>query len=464
MRLRRNLPLLAVTCLAALGINSSPAVAQSGTGDVFGDLVHILRDPTTGQPILAQRWVELPGPVTGYGWGYCPVAVDVNGAEIGFIPYTCDPIDPTAVVDVDYFGRLNAGRTKERNHRMHFDEVISNIKLADWVDAEGSARLRLYFDCVEPGDLGSCLSSKIIDSPMENMGLYVRLVKYGHLQTDPEEINVDDHGDPNAPISYHPALGPEDWAKFAPAIRHLLPNNGMALCFISGTFVPACAEPELLGSRDLVGAAGFVAGAADKTGHFTADLVQYLSRILKLTVETEATAATIATHPAKVRDCWPSGEDPPNPPEDDPAPVDPPYLPPAECTIVEATPLLPNYTLFSDVQELCVDFTPIDYERVAWRSELVDLIMPVGIDLFQVTYDISLLPWLQAKNGSDGAIDLPGFVLAANDALRWIEFVHNYEIPDDLFATIDPLIFEDGFESGDTSAWSATMKYLESLR
>jgi hypothetical protein len=114
MRLRRNLPLLAVTCLAALGINSSPAVAQSGTGDVFGDLVHILRDPTTGQPILAQRWVELPGPVTGYGWGYCPVAVDVNGAEIGFIPYTCDPIDPTAVVDVDYFGRLNAGRTKER--------------------------------------------------------------------------------------------------------------------------------------------------------------------------------------------------------------------------------------------------------------------------------------------------------------------------------------------------------------
>ena len=93
-----------------------PATAQDhgvGCGDVFGDLIHILRDAETGQPILAQRWIELPGEVQGYGWGYCPIAVDAAGNEIGFLPYTCDAVNPVAVVAVDYFGRLNGGRTKE---------------------------------------------------------------------------------------------------------------------------------------------------------------------------------------------------------------------------------------------------------------------------------------------------------------------------------------------------------------
>ncbi len=133
----------------------APLAAQgSRTGDVFGDLIHILRAPATGQPVLAQRWVELPGPVTGYGWGYCPIAVDASGGELAFIPYTCDPLDLTAVQEVDYFGRLNASRTSERNIRMHFDEVIATIKLADWVDSSGCGRLRLYLRLHRPGRPG----------------------------------------------------------------------------------------------------------------------------------------------------------------------------------------------------------------------------------------------------------------------------------------------------------------------
>ena len=261
--------------LCALLCVSSPLAAQgSGTGDVFGDLIHILRAPATGQPVLAQRWVELPGPVTGYGWGYCPIAVDAFGAELAFIPYTCDPLDLTAVQEVDYFGRLNASRTKERNIRMHMDEVIATIQLADWVDSSGCGRLRLYFDCTVPGDPATCLDSKLIDSPLENLGLFMRLAKYGHLQTDPEEIDTGSHGDPTVPIVYHPALTPEDWPKMAPAVRHLLPANGQGDCFPGGVFSPACAEAELLDDRDLVRAAGFAAGGADKDGHFTVDLVQ----------------------------------------------------------------------------------------------------------------------------------------------------------------------------------------------
>jgi hypothetical protein len=53
-----------------------------GCGDVFGDLIHILRDEQTGQPIFAQRWIELPKEIPGYGWGYCPIAVDEDGKRV----------------------------------------------------------------------------------------------------------------------------------------------------------------------------------------------------------------------------------------------------------------------------------------------------------------------------------------------------------------------------------------------
>ncbi len=44
-----------------------------------------------------------------------------------------------------------------------------------------------------------------VDSPMESMGLYTRLIKYGHLQTDPTQEDEWHHGDPKLPEQYHPA-------------------------------------------------------------------------------------------------------------------------------------------------------------------------------------------------------------------------------------------------------------------
>jgi hypothetical protein len=312
----------------------------------------------------------------------------------------------------------------------------------------------LYFDCTAPGDPSTCLDRKTIDSPMENLALYTRLMKYGHLQTDPLEIDTGSHGDPSLPTVYHPALAASDWPKMGQAMRHLLPGNGEGDCYPGGDFSPGCADPEELGERDLVRAAGFVAGGADKDGHFTVDLVQYLGRIMKLTVATAETVPTLATIPALVRDCWPGADNPPDPPEDDPAPVDPPYLPPSEGTIAPADSSLPNYTLFFAVSEQFVDFSAIVYERAAWRSHLVDVILPVSPEYWQLVTGLSLLPWLQLNNGSDGATDIAGFILAANDGLRWIEFIHNYEVPEDLFADLDPLwIFADGFRTGSTSGW-----------
>jgi len=225
---------LSLMPIAAISQESHGSGGGGGCGDVFGDLIHILRNEQ-GQPIFAQRWVELPAEVPGYGWGYCPIAVytDDDGVqqEISFLPYSCDfnPEFADSIIEVDYFGRLNGGRTKERNNRMHFDEVISNIKAAHLVKTDAAGRLMLGYDCTydEKKEIykSPCLEWNTIDSPMEHMGLYSRIMKYGHIATDPYEIDTWAHGDPKSGTPFHVALGPEDWPKFHKSLQHLLPDG-----------------------------------------------------------------------------------------------------------------------------------------------------------------------------------------------------------------------------------------------
>ncbi len=384
-----------------------------GCGDVLGDLVHIKRDAVTGQPILQKRWIELPQ--DAMDWGYCPIALDAEGEEIGFVENSCDPLDVEAVIEVDYFGRLSGGRTKERNSRMHFNEVIANIKMAGRVLQDQTGRLLLGFDCAEVG-AHRCEEWKTVDSPMENLALYTRLMKYGHLQTDPMEVDTFAHGDPAAAVQYHPALAPEDWAKFSGGLKHLLPGGGnqAGACFEAG-FNPQCAETEALDSRDLVRGATFLGAAANKDGKITVDLVQYLNRILKVPLATEATAATLETLPALIRDC---GDNPLL------------QLPPEQCVIVAAGPDLP-----APANERFVDFGRIEYEREEWRDEPLTVLVPLGGELWQETPEVNLLDWLEYVNGAppeDPITGVRGFVSAASDGLRAIQFVHNYDIPADL--------------------------------
>ena len=400
------LVLLLIPVMAA-----AEAGGGGGCGDVFGDLIHIQRHAATGQPILQKRWVEVKD---GHDWGYCPIPLDATGKEIGFAPDSCDPADPDAVVEVDYFGRLNGGRTKERNSRMHFDEVIANIKLAGMVKQDETGRLKLGYDCQtnRAGEVSGCSTWSTIDSPMASLALYTRLMKYGHLQTDPAEVDIWAHGDPAAGIQTHLALDAGDWKKFHQSVRHLLPARD---CFAGGVFDPACQQPESLDSADFVRAASFLGAAANKGGKITVDLVQYMNRILKITQDTETTSATLATLPALVRDC---GPDPAN------------QLPPAQCSIVAA-----SAGLAAPADETFVDFGATGYLRSEWREETLEAILPMGIDLWQTRKDVPLLDWLNFVNKPSPANplrDVNGFVSASSDALRAIEFIHNYAVPEDL--------------------------------
>jgi hypothetical protein len=48
------------------------------------------------------------------------------------------------------------------------------------------------------------------------------------------------------------------------------------------------------------------------------------------------------------------------------------------------------------------------------------------------TQVVNLVDWLAYANGDTDAEGIRGFVASANDAIRSIQFVHNYSIPEDL--------------------------------
>ena len=264
---------------------------------------------------------------------------------------------------------------------------------------------------------------------MESMSLYVRLMKYGHFQTDPLEEDLWAHGDPAEMPRYYPALGPEDYPKFSEKLRHLLPSEDepQEFCFpgysggAEGTFNPACAEQERLRSKDFIRAAAFASGAANKTGKFTVDLVQYLNRILRITITTDHTVATADTLPALIRDCGTIGE---------PVPGEEPVYP-EECeTYYEGSADLPF-----PASERFVDFGRLRYRRAQWHREDLYVIQHSDAATWSEVAGLPLMAWLRHANGPVPVKedDIAGFVSAASDSLRAIEFVHNYRVPEDLW-------------------------------
>jgi hypothetical protein len=389
-----------VAAIVGLGLTTFAQSGSSHTGDVFGDLIHIKRDPATGQPILQKRQVLLPGDVPGIA--YCPIPVDDTGMEIPFLPDTCDP-DPAyqeSLIEVDYFGRLSGGRTQERNLRMHFDEAIVGIKASGTVTLDEAGRLKLGSECTS---VGVCASWRTIDSPMENLSLYRWVMKYGHIQTDPLEEDTSAGGDPAEGTVYHPALDATDWAKFTGPVTSLLPAASSGDCFTGTVFSTACAAPQALTSVDFFLASALLAGAADKTGRITPDLVQYLNRILKIPVATPGSAAALNTLPALIRD-----------ENGDIAPATDGMDPPAD--------------------ERFVDLSPVSYLRADWFNTSITVLQPSGG--VWVPTSVNLMTWLNLINGpmTTTAVNMPGFVRQSNDALRVVEFMHEYEIPADLWA------------------------------
>lgn len=461
----------------------------SGCGDLFGDLVEVLRDTTTGVPILQKRWVEASGTAGSYAWGYCPIALYVKDpvtgerGQIPFVTGSCDPAVTTemATIPVDYFGRLSAGRTKQRNIRMHFDEVISKIKTSQVVWRDATGRLALGTECkpdVDPTVDPAACTWTVVDSPVENIALYARLMKYGHLQSNPLEVDVwlGAKGDPAAGVVFHPALGSDDYPKFLGEAKALLPKGDAKNAdgeithvdcpawgepdpiFNQNQLAPVCYEPESLDTGDFVLAAAYLATGADKDGIVTTDLVQYMNRILKIPIAVTDKdvnfPASKDTLPALYREC---GSDTAADYQPDtagcaikaavlPVPDDPlatEYPAPANERFVDYGTLT-NYDRATTFNWTVVSLRPASTLGLPRLAALEALLNHTAENTYVVELNVPLYDWLLVRNLESGGkgSDVDGFVKATSDALRSIEFVHNYKVPVDLTVGFEAYKFE----------------------
>ncbi|MBP0481709.1 hypothetical protein [Sagittula salina] len=181
-----------------------PDNAGSTKGDLFGDLYVILRNDQ-GVPILSEAGYVQPVDAEGN-----LIKLDEDG----------HPEDEELAQEVE-IGRLNVGRAPTSVLDRRADEVITLLKTATEVTTDAAGRLVLTVDDV----------TKTIDSPLENLAIYVSLMTTGTIP------GVDD-----------------------------LPGDAFDF-MVDGA----------LTAEDVAGSVAFLAAATDKTGDFSEDQVAYLN-------------------------------------------------------------------------------------------------------------------------------------------------------------------------------------------
>ena len=192
--------------------NPTPGIAK---GDLYGDLYIVLRDED-GVPILSEAGYVQP--------------IDADGNLI--------PLDAEGEVAEEYaallqevdLGRLNVGRAPERVLDNRLEEAVANLNATDpgtVISVDASGRLTYVID-------GELLT---IDSPLENLALYLDLMDDGVID--------------GLTAALDPALQP-------------MVTDGLT-------------------NDDLVLAASLFAAAADKTGTLTVDEVVYMNSVLGVT-------------------------------------------------------------------------------------------------------------------------------------------------------------------------------------
>ena len=342
---------------AANGANGSGNGGSGGSGNGggmenpdYGDLVVIDRDKY-GVPVVDDV----------YG---CLQPLDIDGNPIP-LDEDCEVLgDESAVVEVE-FGRLNMARAPEKVRQQALDEVIQAIKDCLKVTLDPAGRLALKFKITNPEGVEEVVW-KTIDSARENLALYSQLMKFGHLQTECEIAS--DHGDET---KYRPCLDTVvDYPKFKSTVKFLLPANGK----VTEDVLTAA---EYLSNQDLTLASFFLAGAADKSGTITVDLIQYINTILDIPNNTNALSNTD-----------------------------------------------PNLDL------AFVNFSNFVYKRSNKFKGTISVIQSVGEGLWK-EMEVPIDLWLtyQDESDKDRWRNIKGFVQAANDSLQTILFLHNYAIP-----------------------------------
>lgn len=165
----------------------------------------------------------------------------------------------TWVESVD-FGRLNLGRAPDAVLFHAFDEAINLINSASAFDLDPAGRIMML--------IGT--EWKTIDAPAENLALYIKLMQEGHwITTDTSPIVRG--GQPEG-------KGPPEGDGPSAEPRPVLSASAINLLGQIGYSNLGDAN-NVLSNHDLLLAASLLAAAADKTGTMTLDKVIYINSI-----------------------------------------------------------------------------------------------------------------------------------------------------------------------------------------
>ncbi len=132
-----------------------PGTASTKKGDNYGDLYVILRDPATGAPVLDENGNVQP--------------VLADGTVIQLTADGEVPAEYADQVQTVEFSRLSVSRSPTKVMDKSLEEALSAIQSADEITYDAAGRIVVIKD----GE------AKTIDSPLENLALYVDAIKNG---------------------------------------------------------------------------------------------------------------------------------------------------------------------------------------------------------------------------------------------------------------------------------------------
>jgi hypothetical protein len=215
------------------------------------------------------------------------------------------------------FGRLNLGRAPDAVLDHAFDEAINNLNNAKSIAVDASGRLLLTTDIYDefltnPDGTPVYIETvtKAIDSALENLALYIKLMKDGNLITPADERGAIDRSirggiplwklleledgpskslRPTIDIAKMQEFGLGNLVDASNITTYWTTRDAEGNLIVSLEACEGCEESHGITTKsandmsvgdDFVFSATFVASAADKTGRMTMDKVVYLNSIL----------------------------------------------------------------------------------------------------------------------------------------------------------------------------------------
>lgn len=379
-------------------------------GELYGDLYVILRDEN-GVPMLDSSDCIQPISSTD---GFVIIETQdgplkitaVSGEPFTLATYTdtagdlveCELTeDMAAWAQAVDFGRLNLGRAPDAVINHAFDEAVRSMNLAQAISTDPVGRLVLTF---------ADNSVKTIDAPAENLALYIKMMKDGHWIT--VDTSAPTRG--NKP----PDKGPPEGDGPSEEERPILSESAIELLPVAYQELGNVDRITSLSYEELLLAGSLLAAAADKTGSITLDKVVYINSVYginqagSLPGEVEGkTYFDFSSFGAYDR----NGE----------------YgnRKSGDCALGSI------WVLQADDPQEYVHFTAQCMEILGYINDpTVNGVRFVNMEEGYTT--------VMDEDGQpleyEFVTNVRGFVQAADDALQVLEYLHNYEVPEDIYA------------------------------